>query len=270
MHVWRMEGILSHRGMTLAQRINYLASVLTYFDGWQKGIFYIAPVIVLTTGTMPLITNTPDFLLHFVPYYLLTFWVFEEVGRGYGRSLFIEQYNMARFAAFAWATLAWILPRPRFRVTSKGLLAGRAARFTVPQWLVMGLNVAAIPIGIALYLTTAKLPLDGLVANAIWAAVNGGLAAAVLSFTAINQRNARARYRFPVPLAAELTLVDGTRLRGTVDDLSDTGMRFYGALPAGLAIGHPITGHLWLRSRSCSAPTCNGRSTATRTRFTPR
>src|SRR5512139_780494 len=78
MHVWRKEGLLTHKGLTLAQRLNYLASVLTYFDGWQKGVFYLAPVVVLTTGTMPLITNTPDFLLHFVPYYLLTFWVFEE------------------------------------------------------------------------------------------------------------------------------------------------------------------------------------------------
>ena len=47
-------------------------------------------------------------------------------GAGYGRTLFIEQYNMARFAAFAWATLAWVLPRRwlRFKVTAQG----RAAR----------------------------------------------------------------------------------------------------------------------------------------------
>ena len=50
MHVWRKEGILVRRGLTLAQRLNYLASVLTYFDGWQKAIFYFAPVIVLLTG----------------------------------------------------------------------------------------------------------------------------------------------------------------------------------------------------------------------------
>ena len=72
-----------------------------------------------------MLATTPDFLLHFVPYYVLTFWVFEEVGRGYGRSLIIEQYNMARFAAFAWATLAWFFPRMKFRVTAKG--APRAA-----------------------------------------------------------------------------------------------------------------------------------------------
>jgi cellulose synthase (UDP-forming) len=74
MHVWRKEGILSHRGLSLAQRLNYLASALTYFDGWQKGIFYFAPAVVLLTGLLPLLATTPEFLLHFIPYYLLTFW----------------------------------------------------------------------------------------------------------------------------------------------------------------------------------------------------
>ncbi len=39
MHVWRKEGILTNRGMSWAQRLCYLASVATYFDGWQKGVF---------------------------------------------------------------------------------------------------------------------------------------------------------------------------------------------------------------------------------------
>lgn len=246
MHVWRKEGILTHKGLTLAQRLNYLASVLTYFDGWQKAIFYLAPVLVLLSGTMPVVAGTPEFLLHFVPYYALTFWVFEEVGRGYGRSLFIEQYNMARFAAFAWATLAWIFPRMKFRVTPKGMAAGSAWRFTAAQWAVMTLNWMAIPVGVLLYLLAGPLPLDGLVANVLWAGVNGAMALAVLSFTAVSQRNARASYRFPVPLAAELVLADGRRVPGTVDDLSDVGLRFYGALPRELAAGQPLTGNLLL------------------------
>lgn len=246
MHVWRREGLLTHRGMTLAQRLNYFASVLTYFDGWQKAVFYLAPVIVLTTGTMPLVTTTPEFLLHFVPYYLLTFWVFEEVGRGYGRSVFIEQYNMARFAAFAWATLAWIAPALKFRVTPKGAPRSRALRLSAPQVAVMALNFGAIPVGIALYLASSPLPLQGLVANTIWASVNGALALAVLGFTFANQRHARQRYRFPVPLGAEIVWPDGRRTRGTVDDLSDAGLRLYGALPSDVAAGQPITGHLML------------------------
>jgi cellulose synthase (UDP-forming) len=246
MHVWRKEGLLTHRGLTLAQRLNYFASVLTYFDGWQKGVMYVAPIVVLLTGAMPIVTDTETFLLHFVPYYLLSFWVFEEVGRGYGRMLLIEQYNMARFAAFAWATLAWIVPRGRFKVTVKGGLAGRALRFTAAHWAVAAASVLAIVSGTALHFIDGRLPVEGLVANVLWAGINTALACAVLAFTRRKGRNARADYRFPVPIAAELVAEDGRRLPGTVDDLSIGGLRFYGALPPGIATGQPVTGHLEL------------------------
>lgn len=39
MQVWKKEGILFNSRLTIAQRLNYFASMVTYFDGWQKGIF---------------------------------------------------------------------------------------------------------------------------------------------------------------------------------------------------------------------------------------
>ena len=247
MHVWRKEGILTHRGLSLAQRLNYFASVLTYFDGWQKAIFYFAPVVVLLSGVLPMRASMTDFLIHFVPFCVLTFWVFEEVARGYGRSLFIEQYNMARFAAFAWATLAWIVPPMKFRVTSKGALAARAAmRLTFPQWSVLALNALAVAVGVAVYLWAPNLPLGAVAASVFWAIVNSALAIGVIAFTATTQRNRRTQYRFPVALPAELVMADGTRLHGTVDDVSENGLRFYGKLPVALALGDKLTGHLTL------------------------
>ena len=248
MHVWRKEGLLTHRGLSWAQRLNYLASVLTYFDGWQKGIFYLAPVVVLLTGTMPLIASTPEFLGHFLPYYLFTLWSFEEVGRGYGRTLFIEQYNMARFAAFAWATLAWVLPRRwlRFKVTRKGGLVDTSARYVAPQALVLALNVAAIPLGVAFFVWGGRLPLDGLIANTLWALVNAALALAVLVFTSRTAAFVRSKYRFPVPLPAELEVPGRGALRGTIDDISESGFRFYGPLPAKLEVGQAVCGRIAL------------------------
>ncbi|MEP7057572.1 MAG: glycosyltransferase family 2 protein [Caldimonas sp.] len=247
MQVWRREGILLRRGLTLAQRLSYLASALTYFRGWQKAIFYFTPAVVLATGLLPLTATTPDFLLHFVPYWLLSLWIFEEVGRGYGRSLFVEQYHMARFAAFAWATLALIFPRMKFAAAAEVAPDGRSAvRFTAPQWAVLALNLAALPVGTALCLRAGTLPLQGLLAAGAWALVNVALACAVLAFTAISRRNTRDRYRFPITLPAEIVVAGGTRLRGTVDDLSENGLRFYGKLPPGLAPGDKITGQLLL------------------------
>jgi len=245
MHVWRTEGILTNRGLSWPQRINYLASVLTYFDGWQKGIFYFAPVVVLLSGHLPLRCSTAEFLIHFVPYYLLTFWTFEEVGRGYGRAFFIEQYNMARFAAFAWATLALWLPKLKFKVTPKGAAARRTLRFTTAQWLVMGLNGLAIPAGIALYAHSHQLPMQGVIANIVWACTNAALAGLVLRHTAIVQRRTRGQYRFPVPLPVRMEF-SGIEVHGTIDDLSTSGLRFYGELPPFISLGSHFAGSVTL------------------------
>jgi len=82
MQVWRQEGVVFARGLSMGQRISYLATMLAYFEGWQRAIFFLAPVVVLTTGVMPIMAVDREFLLRFVPYYVLTFWVFEEVARG--------------------------------------------------------------------------------------------------------------------------------------------------------------------------------------------
>jgi len=71
------------------------------------------------------------------------------------------------------------------------------------------------------------------IANTLWAAVNAGLGAAVLRHAFSVQRRRRADYRFPVPLPAEVDF-GGVRARGTVDDLSPHGLRYYGPLPAGI------------------------------------
>jgi cellulose synthase (UDP-forming) len=155
---------------------------------------------------------------------------------------------MARFAAFAWATLAWVLPRRslRFKVTRKGGQVDSSARYVAPQALVLALNVAAIPLGVAFFLWWGRLPLDGLIANALWAFFNAALALAVLAFTSRTTAFVRSKYRFPVPLPAELILPGGGALRGTIDDISESGFRFYGRLPAKLEVGQAVHGRIAL------------------------
>ena len=241
MNVWRKEGILFTRGLTLPQRLNYLATVLAYFDGWQKAFFYFVPVFVLMAGAMPIAINGWVFLLHFVPYYLLNFLAFEEISRGFGRSMLIEQYNMARFATFAWSTLGVFKMRKRFGVTAKKQV-GRThtLSFLLPQLAVLSLNALAIPVGIMLFYYTGHLPQEGLWANVIWALVNTWLAVLVVRFTILRGINRRNEYRFAMPLAARLNGV-----MGTVDDLSPGGLSFYGKLGS-IAVGNTIPVSLYM------------------------
>jgi len=247
MQVIRRDWLFLRPRLTLPQRLNYIASSLTYFDGWQKLVFYLAPVWVLLSGTMPLIASGSQFLLLFIPFFILTFLVFEEVGRGYGRSSTIEQYNMARFAAFAWSTVGLVRRRLPFRVTDKADMShGPAeARWLSPQILIGLLNVAAIIGGALLWRSRHHLPVDGLVANLIWASVNIVMASLVVRFTMLRSRFRRREYRFPLPLPATLTL-DGQTMLAVVDDISPAGCRVYGRFPLALGLDHQVTGTLHL------------------------
>lgn len=247
MQVIRRERLFLRTRLTLPQRLNYIASAATYFDGWQKLVFYVAPAWVLLTGTMPLVTTAREFLPLFLPFFILTFVVFEEVGRGYGRSSTIEQYNMARFAAFAFATFGLLRRRLRFNVTSKeGVSAAQIeARWISPQIAIAVLNIAAILVGFALWRSHAHIPLDGLIANMIWATVNVAMAVLVVQFTLLRSRFRRREYRFPLPLPATLVL-DGQAILMTVDDVSPAGCRLYGRFPTSLRRDSRVEGILHL------------------------
>ncbi|OOG28114.1 hypothetical protein B1C78_02010 [Thioalkalivibrio denitrificans] len=249
MQVWRREGVLTARGLTLAQRLNYFASMSTYFDGWQKAIFYVAPVIVLLTGVMPITALGAEFFVRFIPYYVLSFWLFEELGRGYGRSVLIEQYNMSRFAAFAWATLALFRRALRFAVTPKGLSRTRETyRFLTPQFIILALNAIALPVGLALFMAIDNhLPVEAAVVNVMWASLNLALALSVVLFTLNRGDQRRGEYRFPIPLPARLHLAGGRQL-ATVDDISSSGCRLYGPMTESLQPGEVVTMDLALPS----------------------
>jgi len=246
MQVWRQEGILFSRGLTLGQRLSYLATMLAYFEGWQRAVFFLAPVVVLTTGVMPIHALDREFLVRFIPYYVLTFWAFEEVSRGYGRSLLTEQYNMMRFAVFMTATFGFFLRRLRFVVTPKEMGEADATRRTLwPQYMVLGLNAVAIPIGIVLHWRGSALPVAALVANILWASLTLGIAASAILY-ALRVANFRRReYRFPLPVPLRVTR-DGSSRVVLATDISPYGFRLLGAGLVDLRPGDDIQGELLL------------------------
>jgi len=248
MQVWRRERIVLSRRLAGAQKLAYLATVLAPFDGWAKAVFYATPAIVLATGVMPVAAFGEDFLVRFVPYALLTLWMFEEVGRGFGRTLQHAQYGMARFAAAIRATFGLFRRRARFRFAGRGPGSQATSMgFVLPQYAVLVLNAAPIPIGIALHATQGALPLAALVAGVLWAAANAGLAAMVVNFSARLGGFSRREYRFPVPVPARVRLAGSGAVLGILDDVSSSGFRFYGTLPA-LAPGTPVEGDLFIAS----------------------
>lgn len=246
MQTWRREGLLTNQGLSWAQRLSYLATMLTYFEGWQRLVLFFSPAIVLLTGLMPIAAVDFDFLVRFVPYFLLNYWVFEEVGRGYARTVLTEQYTMSRFAVFIAATFGLFLKKLRFVVTPKAMGETDATRRTLwPQYLVLVLNSLAIPAGVVLYLGTGHLPAGALVANILWAALTAWLACLAIAHAMRVARFRRREYRFPVPIPFQITAHDDDSVI-LVTDVSPAGCKLSGPDVHELRYGEVVRGALIL------------------------
>ena len=247
MQTWRREGLLTTRGLSWPQRLSYLATMLAYFEGWQRLILFFSPVVVLMAGVMPIAAVDADFLIRFIPYFILTYWVFEEVGRGYGRAILTEQYTMIRFATFIASTFAYFIRRLKFVVTPKTMGETAATgRILWPQLVVLTLNVAAIPTAIMLQMNGSHLPEGALIANVIWAAMTATIAAIAIRHALRVAQYRRREYRFPVPLPFRMVTDTGDSLV-LVTDISPAGCRLSGGLPLrGQQTGDVIRGSLVL------------------------
>lgn len=241
MHVWRKEGIVFARGLTLAQRLSYLASIVTYFDGWQKLFFYLLPPFVLVTGLMPLMQLDGEFLLRFMPWFLLSLVVTEELGRGYARFWSIEQYNFLRFPAFLRATLAVFTPsKTRFRVTNKTGLPSSTRTQLILMAMIPAFALAAIPFGIYRFLTDAHLPLGALIANIVWAALTIIIASSAMAFAWGRTNDRRRDYRFVAPLPFDVHLPSGGWGTLRAVDLTSDGVRLAAPMGLDFSVGKKI------------------------------
>jgi cellulose synthase (UDP-forming) len=247
LQVWAREGIVFCRGLSLPQRASYVGTVLAYFNGWQKGVFYLSPAVVLVSGTMPIAALDTQFLLHFLPYFLLSLWSLEEVGRGYGRTSLIEQFNMVRFGALVAAAVG-IAEDPGRSSTARKSGSGeaKAKHLAWPQQAVLAVSLAAIPFGLAHHAWHQILPLSALAASVLWALLNAGLAAAAVSVTLKSVPLRRADYRFAIPLPARLKFPVDEPVYGIVDNISSSGFRFHGRFPEYAQFGAKVSGELYL------------------------
>ncbi|MFL9860709.1 glycosyltransferase [Paraburkholderia madseniana] len=234
MQVLRREHILSSPGLTLAQRLNYLASMLIYFEGWQKLVFFITSPAVFFFGILPISAPMSEFLTYFLVYYALSSLMYTELARGYGALFLSEQYGMVRFFAFMLTTAGLFRKKIGFSVTSKELsLAGRAWLWLSPSLIVAGLTALSIPVGFyRMYHGT--LPVSAGAANTVWACSTIATASVIAWFSYHRAQNRRTEYRFPLHIPMMLTL-DGRSCLGLSEDLSASGALYHGEVPVWLS-----------------------------------
>lgn len=213
------------KGLTLPQRLCYLASMIYPLEGLQKLVFYATPPIALVTGVLPMRAMDVSYLLHFVPYFAISTWAFNEMARGVGGQLLLEQYSMAKYFTYLETMVIAFLPRGKvFRVTPKAREAAGGAAVVVPQLAVLGASVAAAAWALGALLLGLRA--DGFIVavNSLWALYNSGLAATVVGFGRTKARQRRSEFRIPETIVASWRAAAGGPERlGVVDDLTPDG-----------------------------------------------
>ncbi len=211
MHVCRAEHIPFTNGLSWHQRFCYGALSWLYWAAWQRLAFYAAPIILLFLQIAPISSDPATFAAFFIPYILMSYLVFEEVTRGFGRFFKSEQSGNAQLLSGLIATTALLRRKIVFRVASKELSGKTPLPLLLPQILITALSITAVCYALTRYLFAPPLGMS------IW------LALFVAGFALINARisylvikNARrvanlsgGEYLHEIALPLQLKYADG-------------------------------------------------------------
>jgi cellulose synthase (UDP-forming) len=214
------------RGLTLAQRLGYFASIFYFLHGVPRIVCLIAPLFALLLGIIPVTADVPSLVDFFGSYYLATLVMLRTVSRGTRNAFWSDIYETAGSIALSWATLTTALrpwkKRP-FVITAKGVTQERRgfSRFSyiLPHVMIMGLLIAGLVTGIRLWM--AEVPLPGLEVSLFWGTFNLILVAVAI-LAAAELPEWRKTFRIRHRLSCELVAGEG-RLTGAVEDINETG-----------------------------------------------
>ena len=147
------ENPLVQRGLTVAQKIMYGATMWSYLSGFAAVVYIAAPVIYMLVGTKPVVSFGGDFFAHLLPFLLLNQLLFVVVGWGV-RTWRGQQYSLALFPLWIRACTTavsnvWFGRSLGFVVTPKTRQQGGPPwRLIRPQLVAMALLVFAGIIGV--------------------------------------------------------------------------------------------------------------------------
>jgi cellulose synthase (UDP-forming) len=147
------ENPLVQRGLSLAQKIMYGATMWSYLSGFAAVVYIAAPVIYMLLGTKPVVSFGGDFFAHLIPFLVVNQLLFLVVGWGV-KTWRGQQYSLALFPLWIRACTTavnnvWFGRSLGFVVTPKTRQQGGPPwRLIRPQLIAMGLLVLAGVVGV--------------------------------------------------------------------------------------------------------------------------
>ena len=213
------ENPLTQKGLSLAQRLMYFATMWSYLSGFAALVYIAAPVIYLTLGVLPVSALSTEFFVRLVPFLLVNQLLFFVVadgrptwrGQQYSLALFpvwIRSFTSAFGNVFLGRSLDFaVTPKERREVTR------HRWDLVTPQLWAMALLVLGLVVGgIRLALGQAS-PL-GTVFNMVWVVFD------LVVFSVVIRA---VRYRGFAPDHAPDARPDAPRLETTPVRTSDEG-----------------------------------------------
>jgi cellulose synthase (UDP-forming) len=170
------ENPLFVRGLSLPQRLQYFATMLTYFDGFASLVFLLSPVVSLLTGLAPVRTPWLVYLAWLVPYLAVNRLMYLYAAHGI-RIRRSEQFSLALFPLWIEAVVRTLLQRQvDFVVTPKRRQGGDHLGLVWPQLVVISMTGVAIVYGVLAFVLRGQGTVAGVATNVFW----GGYGMAML------------------------------------------------------------------------------------------
>jgi len=137
MQVLRTENPAVVSGLSPAQRVSYLTTLLGWFDSWRTLAYILLPMAVLLTGAVPIAAPAITFAVLFTSVFALQRVALRALARGRAPQTHTTLFEFVRMPANLQATLTLFGSRARpFTVTAKGRQSGRRDRIRSPRLLV--------------------------------------------------------------------------------------------------------------------------------------
>lgn len=193
MQVFFADNPLLLRGLTIGQRLMYLATMTSYLSGFAAVVYIAAPIVFLVSGVFPIRCDSIAFFVYFMPFFVFSQALFVIAGNRSGGLWRGQQMSFALFPTWIKATIAgasavFLNKTVTFAVTEKTKQAsGIGLRHIRPQLLAIGALVLTGGFG-ALQAASGNRPLFASIITLVWVGIDIVLLSATVR---------AARYRGP-------------------------------------------------------------------------
>ena len=231
--IFAFDNPITRPGLTFAQRLCYLGSMLSWTTGIQKLQLYIAPMLMLLTGIAPVdeLTWTLGTLTLI---YMMTIWTAVTVtSNGHGNLVGTELTHMAAFWTQIQSCYRAVFKRKKttFVVTSKkGRQTNSIRKFIMPQCLYIGGSALAIAWATTKYAIGLSDDLPGLLVGSLLLLSQCWFAWQVIRRALRVADEAQETWRHPCAINLAYTCEEETGVRkgsGVTCDLNELGIGFH-------------------------------------------